>query len=464
MKAKFRNTLASVGLILFLLLASPLQTFFSIRARAQQNAPQPVSLKVSTKNNGGAFELTYDTLLYGDLKVYLPDDMAAGDTISGTVVAEPKGSTEEERANNQNKLEGYKFEFDEVGATAQGVMFDTVSGNVKNQIGTSFTGTIPTLKMQPHPRYLIRIIEAASGKEVANTTLPVQPTPSSVARPPTITPNDFRLPTIGQQGRPVEIIGPFDGNSSNTSLNWKAEGSSSQAATGNDSGKIEVLAESPRKSVFMSPRDAKGPVDLTLNEKSVSVKGLFRNVGIGLSVPKTNLLKGESTTLTVLVSGLQDLKQSVPLQLITQGVVQMDGGNTQYFLIPPSLVTQTGTFATTRTLTGQQAGGFTVTATVFVNPLDTCLQDDEDNRALLFNTATGDYIFTEPGVASLGGKGTIMKKGCTLTLTDDRVDRRVQSKLDTCKETGSATVQLSSPKMKFTITDKNMKDNTCAVR
>src|SRR5437660_8850740 len=40
----------------------------------------------------------------GQLTLNLPDDMRAGDTITGTVIPEPKGSTEEERNTNRGVL------------------------------------------------------------------------------------------------------------------------------------------------------------------------------------------------------------------------------------------------------------------------------------------------------------------------------------------------------------------------
>lgn len=46
----------------------------------------------------------------GTIKVNLPDDMSASDTLSGTVVVEPKGSTPEEIAQNADELNGYVVE------------------------------------------------------------------------------------------------------------------------------------------------------------------------------------------------------------------------------------------------------------------------------------------------------------------------------------------------------------------
>jgi hypothetical protein len=446
LKLKFRSTLASVGLMLWLLSASPFHICFQLKARAQQqNAPQPASLKVNTKNIGGAFELTAETLLYGDVKVYLPDDMAAGDTISGTVVAEPKGNSEAERTKNRDALSGYVVEIgDQKVSTSKGAF---------------------TWNVSDAPVKLIRIIEVVSGKEVAKAAIPVLNRPPSIVRPPAISPGSFQLPLIGQQGRPVEITGPFDGNFSNTALNWTAQNAEKNAETENDSGGFRFIAESPRKAVFRSPGNFAGLVEVNLKEAAVEAKSLYRNVGVLLTAPKTNLVKGERTTVTAALRGLEGIKQVVFLQLITQGVVTMDGGNSQFILIPPTSVSDAGIFTLTRTLTSQQAGGFSVTAAVFVKPLDTtCLQDEKDGSVFFFNSTTGDYIFMQSGGASGGGSGTMTKKGCAITLTDDSSpDRKVVARIDPCAKSGSATVQTSSPKVKFTIADKNTADNTCAV-
>lgn len=477
-KTKFRTLAASGGLTLLLLLASPFQIYSPLKA--QQNAPQPAGLNITTRNIGGAFELTAETPLYGRVIVHLPDDMAAGDVISGTVVAEPKGNTEEERTKNQDTLNGYVVEM----------------GEQKVPVSKGFfTWTVPQPTTTPPVRHMLRIVEALSGKEVASATIPVLSAPLKATHalgqirsipPRTPTPSNFQLPNTGQQGRPVEIFGPFDGNSANTSLKL------------GDSDAL-VLAESPRKCVFESPRNLTGPVEITLKEGSNETKGAYRNLGVRLSAPKTELLKGERTTVTVEVSGLEGIKQNVPLRLENRGVTSMDGGNFQNVQIRPTDVQPGGKYITNRTLTGQQAGAFTVTATVIVRPFDICLTDDSSRQTgLLWNTFTGDYIFTSlgpagqpkppggavqpggttqtggagqgkppetgtpPGGVSLTGTGKPTMKGCIITLSHNAPDRRVFAKLDVCNKTGDASVQTSSPKTTFTITDKNTTDNTCA--
>jgi len=107
--------------------------------------------------------------------------------------------------------------------------------------------------------------------------------------------------------------------------------------------------------------------------------------------------------------------------------------------------------------------GWNATATVVTTRFDFCLQDDSNPRTvILINTLTGEYIFPQPSGANLGGSGTVTRKDCVITLTDNQPDRKVQGKIDPCIQTGGASVQLVSPKVKFTITDRNTRDNTCA--
>jgi hypothetical protein len=162
-------------------------------------------------------------------------------------------------------------------------------------------------------------------------------------------------PNIAQQGRPVEIHGSFDGSLENTTLTVGG-----QAAT--------KLTESPRRLVFLSPTDVTGPVEMAFKEGNVETKRTYRNIGVRLSAPKTSLLKGESTTLKVEISGLQGIKEPVPLTLESQGVITMQGGVYQPLVIQPSQVGADGRYSTTREITGVQAGGWTATATVQTGP------------------------------------------------------------------------------------------------
>jgi hypothetical protein len=81
----------------------------------------------------------------GTLRVYLPDDIAAGDTISGTVVAEPAGNTDEQRSRNTSVLNGYAVDI----GTAKAHNRATVDGTPPS--GTTTVPAVPSQAVSPAP-------------------------------------------------------------------------------------------------------------------------------------------------------------------------------------------------------------------------------------------------------------------------------------------------------------------------
>ena len=462
--------------------------------------------EVSKTTQGGLQKVTFNTP-NGRVIVNLPDEMMAGDTISGTVMAEPKGQTEEERSKNMSALNGYVIQL----ATPK-KSDGTTDFQFKAQVSTAtspFTFTLPpSSTLAPTFRNVINANSSGLGITLTNasgslspggtTTIPIELV--SLSLQSVVPLNTFQLPTIGQQGRTVVILGPFDGNAQNTTLNFSTLRSQVQdfeKNTENVSGGFGLIAESPRKAVFECPTNVTGPIEIALNEGNTQTKASYRNVGVNLSAPKTSLLKGERTTLTVQVTGLQGIKQPVPLTLDSKGVITMEGGPYQPLVIQPSQVGADGRYATTRGITGVQTGVWGATATVVTHPFDVCLQDDSvPARVVLWNTFTGDYIFSRPGCLppkgqqgktggttqpggttttagaagtqgsvgssnSLSGTGTVTRKGCIITLQHNAPDRRVFGQLDPCTNSGTTTIETPPTKMKFTITDRNTTDNTC---
>jgi uncharacterized protein DUF4114 len=90
------------------------------------------------------------------------------------------------------------------------------------------------------------------------------------------------------------------------------------------------------------------------------------------------------------------------------------------------------------------------------------LQDDSNGNIFLVNPSTGEYEFTKCGsnLFSLTGRGAISRKGCMLTLQDNRLDRRALLNFDTCQNRGSASVQSLTLGSTFTITERNVSNNT----
>jgi len=328
-------------------------------------------VRAASETGWGLHTATFETPR-GKITVYLPDDLSAGDTISGTVIAEPTGKTEAERAKNQHELNGYVVEIEGQRAPVLDKVFKWV---LPTSVGASTSV----------------ILRDKRGKELARTQCPVQQPAASVppGRPgeptqpggqPPFTPQpkpaDYQLPTLGQAGRPIEIKGPCNGDFGNT----KVEIGGKEA---------QLLAESPRKVIAQSPTDVTGPTTINVKEGDVTVRGPLRNVSVSMSATKTTLHKGESATVTVIVEGLrkfdftQDYEllnpveieimelmrergmESLPLPKLilhnaTPGVVGLDGGDLQTIPVRPEDVSLEGTFTFTRTLTGIRPGGFAI--------------------------------------------------------------------------------------------------------
>lgn len=379
-------------------------------------SPATTGGNANVKTNGGLTTVTFDTNA-GKIHVHLPDDMRAGDTISGTLVAEPKGDTPEKRAENAGSLQK--------GVVKIGK--DAVNQNCDLKADPPCSPKFFTTRTDEKAPSLSVVLEGVPGFQVVgNPVIPL--TEVNLEGAPSF---NFRFSgainqgrdvfrTIGQQGRPLEIFGPFDGNSSNTTLRFGPVGSTVpdfEKGTENVSGGfglIKPLAESPRKMVFECPSNVTGPVTILVKEgDGAPTTGTMRNLGVQLSAPKTNLMRGEKTTVTIEVRGLEGITEDVPLQLDSKGVITMEGGNFQNLRIKPQEITKDGRYTTTRGITGQQAGGFTVTATVIVTRFDFRLQDDTDpNRIFHFNSFTGDYSFTSDrrvGYTTVFGRDEIVR-------------------------------------------------------
>lgn len=293
----------------------------------------------------GLRTVTFD-LPAGKVRVFLPDDIAAGDTISGTVAVEPKGNTPEERAKNQDSLEGMVLDVQEQDKDPLPAGFER--GDIRHPYGLKRKDITINLRKtwssaSPHLAISVR---SSDGKGPVQTAL-VKALTSN--QPP---PKDLMLPTIGQAGRPIRAIGKFDGNAATT-----------HATIGQKP--IDVLAESPRQSIFRSPTDIVGPTEIAVNEEGThNVTGPFRNLSVKLSASKTNLKRGETAKVYLEIKGIEGESEQIPLHVVTTGTVNMQGGNVQYLPITGSSAGSDGIYRRDLTLTATAAGGFSVTATV----------------------------------------------------------------------------------------------------
>jgi len=318
--------------------------------------------QASTVSNDVAFGLnttTFDTLV-GTVSVNLPDDLAAGDTISGTVVAEakkrnvPADQVSTDQAKNMDEISGYVVEVVQQ-ETPVKKLDDKLAGLCTDPSDKARANLIDVCQTWTIPEYVSKIpvvLKNSSGKIMGRADIPVNPKANSVSEQ--ILKNSlYSLPELGQSGRPIPIKGQFDGDFRSTSVKI-------QNAT------AKFLASSPRKVVVQSPATIKGPSDIVIGYKGKEVaKCTYRSVSIRLAADKLALTKGEQTTLTVTLVGLTYLLNPVPIRLTNKSpeIVSIAGGETQTFNVDPADVNE-DVFITKRALTGIQAGGFSISAVV----------------------------------------------------------------------------------------------------
>ena len=277
---------------------------------------------------GGLQTATFDTFS-GTVTVNLPEDIVAGDTFSGTVVAEPDGDSDKKKEKNRSALAGYLFELSE---HPRGKVGD---GRLKLDVPeTPGTATL----------ILREVRKGKPGREVGRVEIPIRDTAPEIP--------DFRLPTLTQQNVPLRVSGPFDGDLESSALSI---------------GGVEALplAESPRGAIFRSPPGVVGVAPISLHERGEPVaEGEVRSIATTLSAPKANLAAGESTTLTTRVSGLEDLNEDIPLRLRfwPPAIISVQGGYDHVKTIRPEDVAPDGTYSFGVRVTGRAPGGWGASA------------------------------------------------------------------------------------------------------
>ncbi|MGA3262567.1 MAG: hypothetical protein ABSC47_00820 [Terracidiphilus sp.] len=313
----------------------------TVSALVLLNASPLLAQSGSGSSNETAFGLnttTFDTP-HGKVKVNLPDDATAGDTLSGTVFVQPSGKTAKEQAKNGDELNGYVVEVQ----------------NKKTQVGKKVLefGVPATAGVT----YLV--LRDRAGNEVSTAAVPIKAAQTEAEHTATTetaatkTATGFHLPTVSQAGRPLNIPGPFDGNSITTDVKIGGE-------------KAEVLAESPRKTTVQAPSDAVGLQPIHVQKGSAEADGELRNLGIKLSSPDTKILKDGTTKVSAEVRGLDGLKTPISFKLVNRSepVVSLEGGDDQTITIQPEDVRPGGVYTVTRTLTGKGSGNFTLIAMI----------------------------------------------------------------------------------------------------
>jgi hypothetical protein len=119
---------------------------------------------------------------------------------------------------------------------------------------------------------------------------------------------------------------------------------------------------------------------------------------------------------------------------------------------------------TTVTCLATDTSGNTAQCSFTVTLFDVCLQDDFNaDRTLLFISSgpqAGDYRFC-CGTLSKTGRGVVTRQGDSFSLTHNSADRRVQAIVDSSMGRGSALLQSPPGSTLCSITDRNIRNNSC---
>ncbi len=257
---------------------------------------------------------------YGGITVYLTNDMAGGDLVTGAVFAD----------NGASELKGLKID-----------------------IGGSHGVSVPKTKFyQWHlppasSNQLLMTVFSQDGTLYGTSRIPITPLPQGV--------DAFTFPNFVQIGRPAVVYGPFDGDATTTRISL-------------GSAMASVLAESPRSAVIYVPYDTVPGATKTFLEKGKAQAGTnIRAIGVQLSCPKSNLKQGEQTSVSVDVQGLVGLNEvTVPfirVENLTPDTLDLSG-QAIHHIIPKA--SKEGTYHQEFKATSKITGSFLITT--FVEP------------------------------------------------------------------------------------------------
>lgn len=277
----------------------------------------------SVATESGLHIVTFDAPV-GKVYVNLPDDMAMGDIIAGTLTARPAGKTEAEKAGNLDLLSKFIIEVGNNG-------FKLIDGWGKWQL--------------PDTDKIAFVLKNPEGKVMGKVEVPV------LDNPPAFTDAGFQCPEYAQAGLGLPVKGKFNGDFSDTQVTL-------------DEKELERLAESPRQVIVKAPLDKIGSTILEFSEGDNRGSCRCRNIYVQLAAGKLHLKRGQTTGLSVTVRGLEGLEEPIPLKIenLSPRVIRLEGPDS--LSIRREDVMAGGIFIYRTTVTAVSSGTFRVRASV----------------------------------------------------------------------------------------------------
>lgn len=287
----------------------------------------------------------------GIIRVHVSSDAAAGDTISGMVLAEPTGATPQAKEANLAQLNGFVVDW---------------QGQQTPVSRRRYEWLIPITLRTGSGALLLRDRE---GRLLSQASLPIDPVPAPVLPAPSPA-EAFELPTRGEVSKNAVIRGPSDGRITGRTV--------SVGGT-----QADLLAASPRQLAFLVPATPPGPLPVRFAFADRVIEGTLRVLEVRLKASNEQLIGGQRATLTVTVFGLNGITEPMKLTMLNRSAATVRVENIDRpITIEPRQVTRQGTFVVTRRITGVRPGRYQIVASVSKPPLAQFDVQRTMNRAL----------------------------------------------------------------------------------
>jgi hypothetical protein len=288
--------------------------------------------QIETHVNSGLQVIKIKTI-QGTVTVNLPEQIHAGDVISGSVIAEANVQTDSKLSKKKQRENAQVLE-----------QFNAQTINIFGQIITPkdqfFSINIP---LDINPEKANCFVKDHDNQALACSFL-------NISKEPRVNPTNqtLSLPTYFRSGYYERVSGLFDGNAQNTGVFM-------------NESPLHIVAESPACMIISIPENLHGTSELQIFEKDWGFDESVQIINLIMEVGKTDLKKGESTNMQVSILGVDNLTQ--PLQAHIENLsptqIELNGGNLQTLEITDAL-TSNGLYHNTYTITALLPGGYTI--------------------------------------------------------------------------------------------------------
>jgi uncharacterized protein with PIN domain len=352
----------------------------------------------------GVTKTTFNTSL-GKVSVFLPE-FTTNERMTGTVIIEPLGNSKNKKNKRKAKLKAYQLKYGDKLISLQSDSFDfKTSTEINNELQ----------------------LLNSDAKIVSHTVIPIQSNLSN------------SIPTFIVTNELTKIPAKCDGLISNNNVSINEVD-------------IPILAASETGVFFRTPDIKAGQYELIFRNDDDLIKTKVNVLDLDLSLGRSNLLSGNTTVLSINVSGLQGLEDDVLLDIVNNDTsnVTLEGGNSQQIIIHPSETSSTGNFEHIIPLQANKKGDFSIVVSLRANTQETI---ESTSDTLLCNCyLNGESFLISPNAClELGGN-------CSENNTDDTSENFDENSLPNYNYTIPETISVDDNQIQLQINDLNDHD------